>query len=101
MSPCQRKAVEVILNGLYRDTPAVYRVALLAVCAKLAAVNVGMAVRAFGTHICENKLRMALNALDFLVHPAQWVAGLLMVKFGDASDRLPTGGRVAIFARDV
>jgi hypothetical protein len=44
---------------------------------------------------------MALNTLDFLVHPTQRIASLIVVKFRDGTDRLPTGGSVAILARDV
>ena len=39
--------------------------------------------------------------MDFFVHPAQWIASLIVVKFRDGTDRLPTGGCVAILARDV
>jgi len=44
---------------------------------------------------------MALNTLNFLVHPAQRIAGLVVVKFRDGTDGLPTGGGVAILARNV
>jgi len=97
----QREAVEMILNGLYRDVPAVHGVALLAVGAKLPPVNVGVAVRAFGTHVREHQLGVALNALNFFMHPAQRIAGFVVVKFRDAADGFPTGGGMAIFARDV
>jgi hypothetical protein len=44
---------------------------------------------------------MTLNTLDFLVHPTQRVASLVVVKLRDGADGLPTGGSVAILARDV
>jgi len=44
---------------------------------------------------------MTLNTLDFLVQPAEGIAGLIVVKFGDGADGLPTGGSVTIFARKV
>ena len=42
----KRKAVEVILNGLRGNLPAEHRVAARAIRAELAAVNVGVAIRA-------------------------------------------------------
>ena len=44
---------------------------------------------------------MTLNALNSLVHAAEGIAGLIVVKFGDAADGLPTGGGMAILARNV
>ncbi len=97
----EREAIEVILNRLDQDGPAVHRVALLAVGAELPAVNICVAIRAFGSDICENELRVTLSALHFLVHPAEWKAGFVVIKFGDGTNGLPTGRGVAIFARNV
>ena len=62
---------------------------LLAIRAELPPVNIGMAVRAFRADIGEYKLRMALYALYFFVHPPQRIAGLIMAEFGNTSDGLP------------
>ncbi len=101
MSTHQRKAVKVILNRLHRNVPAVHRVALLAIGAELSPVDVSVAIRACGAHICEHQLRVALNALNFLVHPPERIASLIVVKFRDGANGLPAGGGVAIFARNV
>jgi len=45
MSAHQREAVEVILNRLYRDVPAIHGVALFTIGAELSPVNVRVAIR--------------------------------------------------------
>ena len=55
----QREAVLVVLDLLYRDLPSLHRVALLAVRAELALVNVGVAVGALGRNIAEYELGVA------------------------------------------
>jgi len=35
------------------------------------------------------------------VHAAQWVAGLIVIEFGNGADRLPRIGGVAVLARDI
>jgi len=97
----QREAVKVILNCLYGNGPPVHRMTLLAIGPELPPMNIGMAVRAFRPDVREHQLRMALNTLDFLVHTAQGIASLIVVKFRNGADGLPTGGGVAIFARNV
>jgi len=101
VSAHQREAVEVILDRLHRDVPAVHRMALFAIGAELPPVNVSVAIRTRGANILEHQLRMTLNALDFLVHTPKRIASLIVVKFGDGTDGLPAGGGVAIFARNV
>ena len=44
--PCQGEAIIVLLNFLNRDCPSAHAVALLAICAQLAFMNVGVAVLA-------------------------------------------------------
>ena len=45
MSAHQREAVEVILNRLHRDVPAIHGVALFTIGAELSPVNVRVAIR--------------------------------------------------------
>jgi hypothetical protein len=63
----QRKAILVVLNGLYRDVPAFYGVTLLALGTHLSAMDVGMAVGALSAHIGKHRLDVALGAGHLLV----------------------------------
>lgn len=96
----QRKPVFVGLNFPRVQVPSVYRVALLAIRAELAPVNIGMAVGALRADGFEIQVGMALRACDSDVLPAKGIPGLIVVKFRDAANGFPTGSRVAIFARD-
>ena len=66
----QREAVEVLIDLLNRNIPAPGRVALLAIGAHLALVDVGVAVGALRTHIRKNGLDVALCTRHTLVHAA-------------------------------
>ncbi len=99
--PNQREAVKVLARLLYRDLPTSYRVALFAIRCKLALVNIGVAIRALGPNIREDRAGMALHARDLLVHTEQWKLRLVVVKFGLAANRLPTRERVAVVAGHV
>ena len=97
----QRESIEMLRNRLNRNLPAGHGVALRAVRAELAAMNVRVAVGAVLADIGENRLDVAAGARHLLVHAAQRVPGRIVVKFGDRADRSPARCRVAIFARDV
>ena len=97
----QRKAVVVLLDLHDRNLPAAYGMALLAVRAKLSAVNVGMAVLAPLSYIGEHRLDVALRASHGLMHTAQRISGLIMVEFRNGTDRTPGRCRVAVLARYV
>jgi len=86
----EREAILMVTNRGYGNLPAFDGVAGFTIRAELAAVNVGMAIRTFLPHIRKNEFHMALGALHLFVHAAQRVAGLVVVKFRDASDGLPT-----------
>lgn len=101
MCPHQREAVLVVLDLLYRDLPSLHRVALLAVGAELAFVNVGVAVGAPGGNIAEDQLGVARGARHFLVHAAQRISSLVVVKLRHAADRLPSAEGVAVLAWNV
>jgi hypothetical protein len=96
----QRKSVEVILNRLHRNIPAQRRVTLCAVRAKLALVNVRVAIRAILAHIREYRFRMAFRAINFFMHSAQWIARGVMIKFWDGANGGPTRSGVTILARN-
>jgi len=99
MRPNQGKSILVVLNGLQRNLPSLYRVAIGAVGAELAAMNIGMAVSALGTYIFEDQARVTLAAANLLVHPAQRISGEIMIKLWIRPDRLPTRVGVAIGTR--
>jgi hypothetical protein len=101
MSAKQREAVLMRLDFLRVQIPSVHRVALLAPRAKLAAVNVGVAIGAFHTDVLEIHTDMALRACNSGVHSAKRIRRLIVTKFRDAADGFPTGGSVAIFAGNV
>ena len=59
-------------------------------------MNVRMTVRALATHVGENRLGVALDAGHALVHAPKRIAGAIMVKFRDGTDRFPAQGCMAI-----
>ena len=96
----QREAVLMVLDRVYRDLPTLYRVAALAVCAELTAMNVCVAIRALLADIFEDQAGMTLVAAYFFVHAAQGIPRLVMVELGVGSNWLPTCVSVAILTRD-
>lgn len=80
--------------------PPLHRMALLARRTELPPVNVSVAVGAFHAHIRKNQIAMALPARNLLVHAAQRILRLVVIKFRDVADRLPTRKRVAVLTRD-
>ena len=72
--------------------------ALRAVGAHLAAMNVRVAVGAIFADVGENRLHVALSAGHFFVHAAQRVFGFVVIKFGNSADGPPASGGVAILA---
>lgn len=99
VSPSQRKAVIVLLHLPNRDLPSPYGVALLAICAQLPPVNVGVAVLAALSDIGENWPDVALSAVHRLVHAAQRIFRLVVIEFRNAADRFPCGRCVAVLTR--
>jgi len=98
MGAQQRKPVEVILHCFHRNVPAQRSVALGAVGAKLALVNVSVAIGAILAHVGEDGLHVAVDAIHFFVHPAQWVTRGVVIKFRDGANRGPARGGMAVFA---
>lgn len=99
--PEQRKAVEVLLNRLRGDLPAENSVALRAVGPKLAAMNVGVAIRAILADVGENRFRMAARAGHLLVHASQRIPRGVMVEFRNGANGSPAGIRVAVFTGNI
>jgi hypothetical protein len=78
----QRESILVILDLLDVYLPAPDRVAALAICSKLTAVNVGMALSTLGAHFLEHQVCMALSACYLCMHSAQRITGLIVIEFG-------------------
>ena len=99
--PGQGEAVIVLLDLLDRYSPAPHRVALLAIGAQLALVNVSMAVLAALADVVEHRLYVTLCAGYILVHAAQWITCLIVIKFRHGADRLPALRGVAVLTGNV
>lgn len=96
--PEQRKEIVVIADLLLGSEPALYNVALRAIRAELAQVNVGMAIVAILADIGENRLRVALRAGKLFMTAAKRKVCLIVVEPGTIEDRAPPGSRMAILA---
>jgi hypothetical protein len=101
VSPEKRKAILVIFDLLRGEIPSFDGMALRAIGAHLAAVNVSVAISAVFADVREDRFDVALNAFHLFVHAAERILGFGVVEFGDSADRAPSRGSVAIFARDV
>jgi hypothetical protein len=97
----QRKAILVVANRRHGYLPSFDAMTRFAIRAELTTVNVRVAVRAFLSDVRKDQSAVALGALHFFVHASQRVARLVVVKFGDAADWLPTQGCVAVLAGDI
>ena len=69
MRPEKGKPVLVLVDLLHRNLPTLHAVTLLTTGAELALVDVGVAVGALLTHVCEYRLDVALRAGHSLMHP--------------------------------
>lgn len=96
----QGESILVIAHRLQGDLPPLHRVALLALRAELAAVNVGVTVRAFGSDVREHEADMTLCAGNSLVQATQRVMRLVMIELHDIAQRFPRCERVTILAGD-
>ncbi len=101
MSAQQRKSVEVILDVLHSHIPASRCVALRAIGAHLAAVNIRVAIRAILAHVREDWLHVAFRASYFFVHAAEGIPCGVVIEFRDGADRCPACGGMAVFTRDI
>jgi len=100
VSPEQGKPVVVVLNRGDLDVPALHRVALLAVGAELAPVEIRMAFRALGRCFRKDQIHVAAGAGNTLVHTTQRKTGLrIVIEFHHFADRSPRSRRVTALAR--
>ena len=100
MSAEQREAVLVILDPLINRLPAFHGVALSAIAAHLASMNVRVAVRAILADVGEDRSQVALNARNLFVHSPERIRSLIVIKFGNRADGAPAGSSMAVFARN-
>jgi len=98
MGTYERKAIVMLIDCIQRNIPTFHCVAAFAVCAELAAMNIGMAIRTARADIFEDKLCMALRAGYLLMHAAQWIACLVVIEFWVRPDGLPTGVSMTVLA---
>ena len=64
--------------------------ATLAVGAELAAVDVGVTIRAMGAHILEDQAGVALRTGHLCMHSTQRITSMVMIEFGIRSNGFPT-----------
>lgn len=64
-------------------------------------MNIGMAVLASLSHVCEHWFDVTLGAGHGLMHAPEWVPRLTVIEFGDGADRPPRVGGMAVLARYV
>ena len=98
VSAQKREAILVILNLLNGIVPTKNAVAPCAVRAHFPLVNIGVAILTSLAHICEDWLYVALRALNFIVHAAQWITRFVVIEFRDRADGAPACGGVAVLA---
>jgi hypothetical protein len=100
VSAKERKEILVVPNLLLGSEPALHDVALGAVRAKFAQMNVGMAIGTVLAHIGEVGLRMTLSAGHSYMPATERISGVIVIEFRNAADRSPTIGGMAILARN-
>ena len=96
----QREPVLVVLDLLNVDLPTLHRVATLAICPKLAAMNVCMTLGTLCAYLLERHVRMALCAGNLRVHAPQRVGSLVVIELGEGANRLPARVCVTVLTRD-
>ena len=92
------ETVLVLLDRLGIHLPAFNGMAVLAIRSELPPVNVCVTIRALGAHVFEDHTRVALRACHLIMHSAQRIARLIVIKFRIGADRLPARISVAILA---
>jgi hypothetical protein len=97
----QGEAIIVFPDSLQNDIPAFDGMTLFAISSHLAAMNIGVTVRAIGTGVGEDGLGMTLCAGYAFVQTAQRISGLVVIKLGDSANGFPTRGGVAVLTRDI
>ena len=98
MRSSQREAIVVLLYLRNRNLPSTNRVALFAICSQLPAVNVRVAILTALPNIRKDRLCMASRASHCLVHAAERIASLIMIKLGNRTHRPPCIWRMTVLA---
>jgi len=91
----------VIFDLLGGQIPTLDGVALRAIRAHLATVNISVAISAVLANIGERRLNMTLHAVHFFVEAAQGIIRFVVIEFGNGADGAPARGSVAIFAGNI
>lgn len=94
----KREAILVIANLLQRNLPALHRVATFTIGAKLPTMDVGMAICTAAADLLKDQAHVAFGAGDFRVHPAQWVARLIVIELRVGADGFPACVCVTLLA---
>lgn len=100
VSAQQREAVVMIFYSFGSEVPRLDGVALRAVGAHLAAVNVGVTIGAIFADVGEHGFHVALHAVHFFVLATQGIVRFVVIEFRYGADGAPVCRGVAIFARD-
>jgi hypothetical protein len=101
MGSLERKSICVITKVLHGSLPTSDRMAILAAGTKLAAVDVGMAIRTFIAHVLEDRADVTAGARHITMHTTKCVTGFfVMVEIGPRANRFPASSRVASLASD-
>jgi hypothetical protein len=94
----QRKKIHVVADLLLGSEPALHHMALRAIRAKLAQMNIGMAIGTVFADVGENRLGVTLRAGKPRVPAPKRKFSLIVIKFQNGADRMPACSRVTIFA---
>lgn len=90
VSADQREAIQMLVDLLDRNMPPLYGMALLAIGAHLAFVDIGMAIGALRAYVGKDRFGVALGTSHSLVHAPQRILGGVVVKLRHRADGLPT-----------
>ena len=101
VSTQEREAVLVIAHLLHRDIPTLHGMALRAVGAHLATMDVRVAIGAILTHVGEYGFYVALGALHFFVQAAEGIFRFVVIEFRNCADGAPACRGMTVFARNV
>jgi hypothetical protein len=101
MASDKGETIGVFLNPLQDDVPAFDGVTLFAVCSHLAAMDICVAISAVRSRVRKYGLGVALGARHPFMKAAQRIPGLVVIELRNGANGLPTGGGMAILARDV
>lgn len=100
MRSYQRKPIHVPVNIPSDLIPAAYGMALLAVAAHLAPMNVCMAIGALFSHMGKNQIDMTAPAGEPRVHPLKGELCLAVIEIRGRPDRGPARHCMAVLALD-